>query len=297
MEQLIVSPSKLICFRECPELFKYRYIDKLDEKSDAMEFGTLVHMFVLEPEKFETKYARLPEATEGNDLSLNELKAKAKELGLTVSGTKSELIGRIRTIGTLETQLDEISEAISTQGKVVISPKVMFKLEAIKAKLLSNEKFAKILDSASCEVPVRFIDEKTDILVKGVCDGINLNFDRPIIFDLKITSDWKPKWFDRSNFESGRHLQAAAYCRAIKESTGLEPSFMFVAIEPNAPFRVRYYQADEGMLDAGNTELDFYLNEYKQRLETNDWSPRGDDNKIQTTTLTSWDWERIKEVI
>ena len=292
---IVTSPSKLVCLRESAELYKYRYIDKQDEKTAPMKFGTLCHMAVLEPAKFADLYTRLPEITQENDLSLTELKEKAKELGLTVSGTKKELCARIRTVKPLETQIDEISEAIQKSGKQVLPPTLIAEIDAVVAKIKDHPILSKWLAEAQTEQRGYYQDPKTGVLVSFVVDAIVNYKGTNIIFDLKFTSDWQPKWFDRSNYEKGRHLLAACYCEGLKAITKTNwEKFVFVAIEPSAPYRIRLYDVDAGMLEAGKSELDYWLNDYYLRVNTNNWS---EDQSIKETTLTSWDWEKIKEVV
>lgn len=291
---VVTSPSKLVCLRECPELYKYRYIDKKDQKTPEMEFGTLCHMAVLEPEKFASLYAKLPETTEQNDLSLAQLKEKAKALGLTVSGTKKELCARIRTVEPLETQSDEIVEAYQAAGTRFISPVLSAKIEAVTAKIKEHHILGPWLQLAKTEQRGYYQDQNTGVVVSFVADAVVTVKNVNIIFDLKFTSDWEPKWFDRSNYEKGRHLLAASYCEGLKAITGQQwDKFVFVAIEPSAPHRIELYDVDAGMLEAGKAELDYHLKEYYQRISTNDWSR---NSSIRETTLKSWDWEKIKEV-
>lgn len=292
---IVTSPSKLVCLRESAKLYKYRYIDKKDEKTSQMKFGTLCHMAVLEPEKFADLYTRLPEITQENDLSLLELKEKAKELGLTVSGTKKELCARIRTVKPLETQIDEISDAIQKSGKQVLPPTLIAEIDAVVAEIKDHPILSKWLVEAKTEQRGYYQDPKTGVLVSFVVDAIVNYKGTNIIFDLKFTSDWKPKWFENSNYEKGRNLLAACYCEALKSITKSHwEKFVFVAIEPSPPYRIELYEVDEGMLEAGKSELDYWLNDYYHRVNTNDWS---EVKYIRQTTLKSWDWEKIKEVV
>jgi hypothetical protein len=75
---IICSPSALIAFREDPEIYKMKYIDKEDYSTDSMEFGTLVHLRVLEPEKFFSEYMVLPPKTDQNDYDAELLKNYAE---------------------------------------------------------------------------------------------------------------------------------------------------------------------------------------------------------------------------
>ena len=296
-DALTTSPSKITTLRNCPELFKHRYIDCADEKTESMDFGTVCHMAILEPEKFAQNYVSLPPVTDTNDYSLTQLKEIAKGLELTVSGTKKDLCARIRERYPLETQLDELSEQIASEGKQVLSPSLTAKIDAIKTKVFKHQQLGKFIEIAEKEKSGHYQDPKTGIVINFVADAFCKIGDVGLVLDFKFTKDWSPKWFERSNFEEGRHIQAAAYCRALTELENWAfDRFVFVAIEPVAPHRMRLYEVDHAMLEAGEAELDYYLAEYKRRWETQDWSPRGDDGLIQPTSFTSWAWENVKEV-
>lgn len=296
-QHLVASPSKLACLRQCPELYKHKYIDGNKEQTDSMDFGVMCHMAILEPEKFNEKYSVLPTPTETNDLGLKELKEKAESLGLTQSGTKKELCDRIRTIEPLEPQLNELQEEIIAKGKQVITQAVYSKIEAIKTKVYGHPQLGRFLEVATKEKYGHYQDPKTGVILAFLSDAFLKIGNVGIILDFKFTKDWEGRNFERTNHKEGRHLLAACYSKAISEIEGFKyDQFVFVAIEPVAPFRMRLHQVDVGMMDAGLAELDFYLADFKERHEKNDFSPRDDQHLIKPTTLPSWAYETIKEV-
>lgn len=288
---VIASPSKLICLRESPKLYKSRYIDKVEEKSDSMEFGTMCHMAILEPELFAEKYVTIPAHT--YDPSLTELKSIAKELDLPVSGTKKELLARIRTKYEMEKTLDEVSEEIAASGKQVISPVLASKLEAIKAEVFGHEMIGSWLQVAEKERPGFYTDEN-GVVISFKPDAFLYLNGVGIVLDFKFTKDWDEFKFSRSNFKEGRHIQAAAYLKAISAIEGKPyEHFVFVAIEPIAPFRMRCYEADIAMIEGGNDELKKWSKEFKRRTLENDWTELKSETAIKQTSLQTWDWEKL----
>ena len=185
--------SKIVCLMKCPEFYKHRYIDKADEKSDSMEFGTLIHMALLEPEKFSQTYCAPPE---GADLTLAELKEKCRTLGLPISGTKKELLERIRTLQDLPKTYDELIEDMLASGKVPLAPATWKKVEAIKESLMRHEQIGKFLEFAEKEKR-GFFTHSSGTVFNFAVDAYVKYKDVGIIMDFKVTKDWEPHRYRR----------------------------------------------------------------------------------------------------
>lgn len=293
---IVCSPSALICFRESPELYKLRYIDKEKEETSSMEFGTMVHMRILQPEKFFAEYAMMPEKTEENDFDTDYLKATCKELGEKVTGTKRELAERIRAHIPEFVIYEELVDEIAKQGKKMIPHAMLNKINTINDKIMSHPKVGKWIELSEKEKK-GYWTHPSGVVMPFLADAFFEYNGAAVIIDLKITVNWDNRRFSNSNYTEGRGIQAASYCKAISAITGKEyNNFLFIAIEPNSPNRIRYYQADRGMLDAGEIELDHYINEFKERYLANDFGPRKSDMEIQETSLASWDWDKINNI-
>lgn len=290
---IVCSPSALIAFREDPEIYKMRYIDKEDYTTDSMEFGTLVHLYVLQYEKFCEEYALLPEKTAENDFDSDALKAICKELGEKVTGTKRELAQRIRAHRPEFMIYEEILDVIQSEGKKAISPAVFKKLSAIREKIMSHPKVGKWLELAEKEKRGYWQDPETGIVMPFLADGFFKYKGIGICIDLKVTRDFDPRRFMNNMYKNGYFMQAAAYCEAIS-AIEREPfeNMLFVTIEPSSPHRVRFLQLDKAALEAGKQSLHKYLREFKERWTNQDWSPRSIDIEIQQVSLASWDWQK-----
>jgi exodeoxyribonuclease VIII len=91
------------------------------------------------------------------------------------------------------------------------------------------------------------------------------------VIDIKTTDDARPRAFARKIAELRYDLQAAHYL----DGTGCE-TFLFVAIETSCPWRVRTYTLlPQDVLHASTQRMEL-LEEYKGRLETGNWSERGE---------------------
>ena len=254
-----------------------------------MDFGSLVHHMVLRPESFNEKYLVLPEKTPQNDLGSKELEAICKELGLKVSGTKAEKIARIREVTELEKQYDEIIAEIP-EGITVVPPSQIQSAKAISEKIRGNPRVGPWIEQSEKEKS-GFYTEKNGLIVRFQIDSFFEHKNVGVIADLKITRDWHPKSFEYNLHKSGIAIQLAFYRRALRAIEGKDFSaFLIIAVEPKSPHRVRFYQIDNACLDKSDEEIDVLLEEYKERLISNDWSERTREKEIKQVTFKSWEW-------
>jgi exodeoxyribonuclease VIII len=293
---IVCSPSALMALRKDPEIYKMRYIDKVDDTTEAMAFGTLVHKRVLEPELFANEYAILPEKNAANDYDSERLKAMCKEFGEKVTGTKRELAERIRNHLPDFVIWEELLDEVTAKGLKSLPISTFKKLNQIYEKIMAHEKVGEWIRVADKEKK-GYWTHPSGVVMSFVADAFFMFKGVGICIDLKITTHFEPNRFMRNLYESGYHMQAAAYCQAISDIEGQSfDNFLFVTIEPAAPHRVRFLQLDSAAIEAGKVELNKYIHEFKQRSEQNDWSPRSIDTQIQQVSLASWDWEKIQEV-
>lgn len=291
---IVCSPSALMSFRKDPEIYKMRYIDKVDDTTESMAFGTLVHLRVLQPEKFFNEYAILPEKTAQNDYDSEQLKSMCKEFGEKVAGTKRELAYRLRTHIPDFKIYEELMDEVEAQGKKSISPITLKKLNDINDKIMAHPKVGEWLRLADKEKK-GYWSHESGVVMPFVADAFFIHKNVGICFDLKVTTYFEPKRFERNLFESGYHMQAAIYCNAISEiELQSFENFLFVTIEPTAPYRVRYIQLDNAALEAGKVELNHYMKQFKTCYENNNFSSR--DSEITQVSLASWDWDKINNI-
>lgn len=292
---ILCSFSRLLAFRESPELYKAKYIDKTIEQTKSMSDGTVIHECVLERELFNQKYILPPEETNQNNLDKKALEALCVQMGLKKSGNKDELILRIREMNPdFPIQIDEF---VVPEGKMSIPPKLMKSCLAIYDKVYSHPKVGEWLKLSKKENFGYFTDPKTGVVIRFKIDGFFDYKNVHVITDFKTTIYWDKRRFEQKMFDEGIHIQMAVYKRALKIIEVKDVNaFLVIAVEPNTPHRTRYYQIDQATVEAGELELDHYLKEYKDRIERNDFSPRKEDDEIQTASLQAWSWDKISSI-
>lgn len=93
-----------------------------------------------------------------------------------------------------------------------------------------------------------------------------------IVIDLKTTACIGERKFRGQAFDLGYHLQAAWYLRLCSEFYR-KPynTFVFIAIESDAPYRCRCYYLDDDFIEEGRAKIAELIEQYQQRLASNYW--------------------------
>lgn len=286
---LVLSPSKLAKFIECPSIYEWEYIKGHKETSPAMEQGTMIHEYFLEPEVFASKYAFTPDLP---DYSANDLKAICKEKGLKTSGTKAELISSIKAVDDSFYCLDLWNQ--ENAHRKTVSPKQKLMLETLKERLEKySDIYKKVLPACTREQLMYYTHEKTGIVISFKCDAI-LDDKIMAIMDLKTTNDISPWKFKKENKPTNRDVIAAAYIQGIQQIFNKNvAAFTWLALETTAPYRFNEYTPAPEMLWRGEEDLEKYLMEFKHCNENNDWRPREVGREITVTTLM--DYELVRD--
>jgi len=289
---LVVSPSSLIEFKKSPLHYYWKYVLKNKETSKAMELGTLLHMAILEPNSFEEKYVCLDEVPEH---TVEELKLVCDDLGIKPSSKdkKAQIIELIQMFDPGFTTLSQEKERAVNAGKTVVSRiesnAVTCAIENIKktkvsSKFLANAKkeqkgYVKFSDEVYISFQVDAWDEYKD--------GLG------ILCDIKTSKSIKSDYVRRWNYDSGRHIQMAMYCDALKAITGLsfDDLSYFLFLEPFPPCPVAEYSVTQGMLDAGRSEYRVLIKQILECHNKNQWP--GPQAEIEATDLSDWDYQRV----
>jgi exodeoxyribonuclease VIII len=224
--------------------FKMRYVDDPPslppKESDAFAMGHAVHCLALEPESFSDRFFVLPKI----DRRTKEGKAAYAEIQ-EASKSKTLLDG------------DDYADAI-----------------ACVQALNNHAEFATIMaQPRRVEVPFEFdlfghrFKAKPDCII----DSMRL------IVDIKTTDDASPHKWQWSAVDYGYHRQAYIYQHALAVETCQDYQFIFAVVEKPKPSTrgipptVALYQLDEAALLMGRWDAISLVDEYRKRLETNDW--------------------------
>lgn len=182
------------------------------EPTKAMQFGTLVHMRLLEPDKFKSQVV-------------------------------AEVIDRRTKVG------KERAEAIESQGLYLISPEEKLRIDFIFDAVMNNPDARKYIEAGEREKAFTWTDQETNLLCKARPDFVHSG---ELIIDIKTSKDASPGPFARTAASLYYHFQAAFYLDGVSLATGRElKDFVFLVIEPEPPFGVALYCLDLQAIEAG----------------------------------------------
>lgn len=107
------------------------------------------------------------------------------------------------------------------------------------------------------------------------------------IVDVKTTEDVSPQWFAKTAANFDYEIQAAYYLDGIQQTTGNEPTFVWVAVSVSPPHPVRVYSlSPQGLLNGWNT-MRRSLAALAASLDSGDFSEPGEHEVIEID-LPAW---------
>jgi hypothetical protein len=166
--------------------------------SSAKQKGRALHKLVLEGEEaFAAAFATepQPDAHPGCLVTLDDLKAKCRELGEAVSGTKAELAKRIKAKDAKAIIFDEVFATFRVMterdGIEVLKPDAMREVRQAAASITLNPHLARAFQGGIPEVSVFWVDEH------GIACKCRLDWLKPrTIVDIKKCANVRERPFD-----------------------------------------------------------------------------------------------------
>jgi exodeoxyribonuclease VIII len=213
-----LSRSALLSFSQSPAHFWQRYLSSQNiakAPTPAMLFGSALHSFVLEPDRYNLDYLELP------------------------GGSRASTAARV------------IQEKAAAEQSTVLPHGTTAKCHAMSKALMGHKAASKALTTAGQnEVSFFATCPKTDLEVKCRADRLT---NKGWVIDLKTTICAAPDAFARTIANYQYHIQAGFYLDVIEWATGHRPKgFLFVCIEKEAPYAVSVFRASDAMIQAGS---------------------------------------------
>lgn len=247
-----LSYSDLLWLNKSPLHFKNRHL--LQKETEAMRKGTLLHMGVLEPEKFKNSYAIEPEEIDGQPIN--------------------------RRIKAHREFLDHWRQ--TSEGKIFIRQSDMDSLINMFNAIAMHKYAKQFLTGGTPEVEA--YGEWDGVKLKGKCDYlVDLpGFGRTVV-DLKKTQDASFKGFERSIYNYSYHLQAKIYTHLFKAD-----SFFFIAVEDNGTpiCPIGIYRASDVLIEKGEQMLSRLIKKYQQCEQTGEY--HGYTDHFADISLPAW---------
>ncbi|WP_244827653.1 PD-(D/E)XK nuclease-like domain-containing protein [Caballeronia sp. TF1N1] len=215
----------------------------------AMQFGTVVHGLVLEPER--------------------DIVALAPTVERRSNADKA-------TWAAFEAQLD---------GRIAMKQADFDRARRVRDAVFAHAGARTLLDaSGQSEVTLLWHDDEQDTLNKARIDRLR---DDGGIVDLKTTSDVTPAVFARKAANGQLYVQAAHYregCARVLNAPS--PFFAWVAVETDPPYGVRCYSTDDAGLTLGRKLAEQAAWIYAEAVRTGQWP--GYPETVDPLPLPKW---------
>ena len=248
-----VSKSNLDDIAKCPAIYQWKKnAPECEEQKQALNMGTALHCLLLEPQHFESRFSIMP---------IFDLRTKKGKEGR-----------------------EQFMAKCYSPDKIIITEDEMQKLQLMRQSALAHPDAKKLLEmQGECEASLYWNDFETDVLCKIRPDKIVYINGKPIIVDIKKTSNIND--FGRSIEDYRYHVQAAMYIDGYTEIFDITPIFLFIAVSEvieAGRYPVRVFQLDEHDLNIGYNLYREDLLTYAHCLQSNRW------NGIETIQRPQW---------
>lgn len=245
-----IRRSALWKLTKSPAHFKYE-LEHPPEPTPALIFGAAAHCAVLTPELYKEQFHVM-----NHD-------------GRTKEGKQ------------------ERQEALDA-GQTILTVEQFEAIYGIVQSVKSNPYVMRLLDGPH-ETPYFWTDDITGEQCKCRLDAETDIGGQHIIVDFKTCMDASTNQFMRDAIRHGYHVQAAMYTEGKRLATGVESTFVFVAIEKEPPFALNILQCDEAFMLKGMDDYRYLCGLYHECKERNEWPGyTGFDGEINTLELPAW---------
>lgn len=228
-----------------------------DEPTPTQRLGYLIHMALLEPERFEKSVATAPK------------------------------LDRRTTAGKDAWRAFEAKN----QGKELLKYEEMAACRGLQRAARNHASAKEILYGAGAsELVFVWQDEEFGVLCKSRIDRIGMLGTQPVILDVKSTSDVASlRNFERSVGNYLYHEQGAMYldgARTLRPLPEGERVFMWLVCETFEPYLVRLFQCEYEAIEVGYQLYRKHLAEFAKCKATGSWPayPSG----VETAGLPAW---------
>lgn len=208
------------------------------KETDAMRFGTALHMAVLEPEIFAATYLCAPD------------------------------VDRRTTYGK-ETWKDFQDNLPTGRPYQILTAAQWVQLAGMAQSLGRSAVFRGLIQSSVRELAAYAQCPETGVLRKAKSDIFS---EDGIIADVKTCTSARPEDFWRTVLDYGYHTSAAWYLDVFSDALRTEvKTFIWIAIEKVPPYAIGFYVADEKVLQIGRDQCKKAVEIYRNCEKTGEW--------------------------
>jgi hypothetical protein len=223
--------------------------DQPGQPTDAMQFGTIVHCGVLEPDELDRRVCIAPKVD------------------------KRTTAGKLRWAEFVATAI----------GRIVVDQDDYDRARRCVDAVLAHPSASRLIEGAQRELSLFWLDGEYKVPCKARYDihshgGVS---------ELKTTQDASPDGFAKQIANLNYHVQGAHYCSGREHVLNETPAFFaFIAVESEPPHVVACYTLPPVAIQAGRRLMDEALARYRDALAAGKW--RGYPETIQAIDLPRW---------
>lgn len=276
-------------YDRCPAAWRYK--DEEDEQSKALMFGTGSHTALLEPERFEAEYARMPTKEDFGDnllVTVSDMNSWAKERGIKglSSKTKAEVIKIIRSTGEPVRIYDEerLLAELNAKGRTLLEGDDYDAIIQMRAVIHANSYYSSLLAGAYSEVSIlgELLGEPSKVRFDCLTRGGD-------IIDYKTAVSAKPDEFFRHAARLGYFMKMAMQHDMFVEAYGHAPrSVNLLVQEKKSPFIPELIRLTDEQLRIGRIQLRSAMEIYKACKKANSWPGYSMGNPVIEMETPEW---------
>ena len=276
-------------YDRCPAAWRYK--DDEDEQSKALVFGTGSHTALLEPERFDAEYARMPTKDDFGDnllVTVSDMNSWAKERGIKgLSGkAKVEVIKIIRSTGEPVRIYDEerLLAELNAKGRTLLEGDDYDAIMQMRAVIHANSYYSSLLTGAYSEVSIlgELLGEPSKVRFDCLTRGGD-------IIDYKTTVSAKPDEFFRYAARLGYFMKMAMQHDMFVEAYGHAPrSVNLLVQEKKSPFIPALIRLTDEQLRIGRIQLRSAMEIYKACKKANSWPGYSMGNPVIEMETPEW---------
>lgn len=229
-------------------------------QSDEQALGTLIHLYLLEPERWQSDVTVMPDFTIGlvDDKGKPYKNPRATNKYKDLEGAwKGQNAGKI--IAT-----DDDLAACNQIGLSIAASTIATELMTAPAKN---------------EVAIIWDDPTTKLRCKGLVDRLANVLGRMVVIDIKSTTDASIGAYSRDCAKWGYHIQSAFYLDGLSALHPADRKFMHLLTETDSPHLVAVRSLSGQALAQGRYDYRDCLRQCAECLRTDRWPGYQDENE------------------
>lgn len=204
---------------------------------------------------------------------------------LILEGSLDHLVVEVDAKDYRTNKAREARDAAYAQNKIPVNnterDTMLAPVEAMRDAVLDHPIAADLLTGHDPEVSIFW--EQSGVPMKARIDALHV--DRKLAVDLKTVRSARPNDFKRQISDLGYYVQAAHYLNGLKEVTGQEFDWLFVAVDKSEPYVVSVHRMSKDSLIEGAVRIGHAIDRYQAALARG-WTGY---EEIFTQELTPWE--------